>query len=32
VSQEETVAMFAFMDAAQKSKEEGGKEINLKKN
>ena len=32
VSQEETVAMFAFMDAAQKSKEEGGKEIALLEN
>jgi len=32
VPQEETIAMFAFMDAAQKSKEEGGKEIALVKN
>lgn len=31
VSEEETLEMFAFMDAAQKSKEQGGKPVKLKR-
>jgi len=31
VDKEETIAMFAFMDAAQKSREQGGKMIRLEK-
>ena len=31
VSEEETLEIFAFMDAAQKSKEQGGKPVKLKR-